>query len=249
MSLDLSVGRPQTAPVTLDRRFYLFMMTLIAALAVIGFAPNSTGIIAGAIPSPPLIVHIHAAVMTSWLLLLVAQAGLMSAGRRDLHMRLGLVAFGLVPAILVLGAFVTTVRYYDMAEAGLGQLAANILFLQARFFIMFPILIGWALAVRRRDPEMHKRLIIVAALLPMGAAFSRMAWIPGNDLMVTYDIAALIELAVLGVALAYDVVRRGRIHRAYVIGLAVTLPWLIVGHFLWNAAWWKAAADAFMGVA
>ena len=115
----------------------------------------------------------------------------MTAGRRDLHMRLGLASLGLAPAILVLFTAVTIVRYYDITEAGLGALAANILFLQIRVIVMFPVFVIWALAVRVRDPETHKRAMILAALLPIGAAFGRMAWIPGNDLMVTFDVSAI----------------------------------------------------------
>jgi hypothetical protein len=58
-------------------------------------------------------------------------------------------------------------------------------------------------------------------------AFARMTWIPGNDVMTTYDVTALLELALLAPALIYDKLRYGRVHRAYWIGLALTLPWLI----------------------
>lgn len=249
MSVGDIAGRAPSAPLAMDRRFYLFMTLWIAALAVIGFAPKSAAILGGALPAPPLIVHLHAMAMVGWLALLVAQAGLVSGGRRDLHMRLGMAAFGLIPAILILGALTTAIRYRDGVEVGAGPIVANILFLQLRFFLMFPLFAIWAIAVRRRDPEMHKRLILLATLLPMGAAFGRMGFIPGNDLAVTNDIASVIELVALAPALAYDLIRFGRLHRAYVIGLAVTLPWLVATHVVWNAPWWKAAADALMGVA
>src|SRR5690606_6745869 len=116
-------------------------------------------------------------------------------------------------------AMTTVVRYYDGVEAGVGGLVANILFLQIRFLIMFPALVIWALAARRRDSGTHKRAMILASVLPIGAAFGRMSWVPGNDPMVTYDVASLMELVVLAPALLYDLLRYGRLHRAYVIGL------------------------------
>ena len=186
--------------------------------------------------------------MLAWLLLLVAQAGLVTAGRRDLHMRLGLASLGLAPAILVLFTAVTIVRYYDIAEAGFGALGANILFLQIRVIVMFPVFVIWALAVRVRDPETHKRAMILAALLPIGAAFGRMTWIPGNDLMVTFDVSSILELALLAPALVYDALRRGRVHRAYWIGLALTVLWLVGAHFIWNSPAWHGAADTLMGI-
>ena len=248
MSVEAAIGFPRADSTAVDRRFYFFLTTLIMAVAIVGFAPNSGGILAGTIPSPPLIVHVHAAAMVAWLLLLVAQAGLVTAGRRDLHMRLGLASLGLAPAILVLFTAVTIVRYYDITEAGFGALAANILFLQIRVIVMFPVFVIWALVVRVRDPETHKRAMVLAALLPIGAAFGRMGWIPGNDLTVTFDVSSILELALLAPALVYDALRHGRVHRAYWIGLALTALWLVGAHFIWNSPAWHSAADALMGI-
>jgi hypothetical protein len=248
MSVEAAIGLPRFDSTTADRRFYFFLTTLIALVAVVGFAPSSAGILAGTIPSPPLIVHVHAAAMAGWLLLLVAQAGLVTAGRRDLHMRLGLASLVLAPSVLVLAIAVTIVRYYPGVEAGFGALVANVLFLQIRIIIMFPVFVVWALAVRVRDPETHKRAMILAAILPVGAAFGRMTWVPGNDLMITYDVSSILELALLAPALVYDVLRHGRVHRAYWIGLALTAAWLVGTHFIWNSPAWRSVAEALMGV-
>jgi len=242
-----AVDLPRADSAAADKRFYFFLTALIALVAIVGFAPSSSGILAGTIPSPPLIVHLHAASMVTWLLLLVAQAGLVVAGRRGLHMRLGLASVGLVPAIIVIATAATVVRYYDGVEAGFGDFIANILFVQIRFVVMFPVFVMWALAARVRAPETHKRAMILAALVPIGAAFARMPWIPGNDVMTTYDGPALLELALLAPALIYDKLRYGRVHRAYWIGLALTLPWLIAAHFVWYSPAWRSVAVALMG--
>jgi len=230
-----------------DRRFYFFLTTLIALVAIVGFSPSSAGILAGTIPSPPLIVHLHAASMVTWLLLLVAQAGLVTAGRPDLHMRLGLASLALVPAIVVLATAATVIRYYDGVEAGVGDFMANVVLVQIRFIVMFPLYVIWALVVRVRDPETHKRAMILAAIVPIGAAFARMAWIPGNEVQMSYDPTSLLELALLAPALIYDKLRRGRVHRAYWIGLALTLPWLIAAHFVWYSSAWRSVVVTLMG--
>ena len=242
-----AVDLTHTESAAADRRFYFFLAALIALVAIVGFAPSSAGILGGTIPSPPLIVHLHAASMITWLLLLVAQTGLVSAGRRDLHMRLGLASLGLAPAIMVLATAVTIIRYYDGVEAGAGDFVANILFLQIRIIVMFPVFVIWALAARVRDPETHKRAMILAAIVPIGAAFARMAWIPGNEVQMSYDPTSLLELALLAPALIYDKLRHGRVHRAYWIGLALTLPWLIAAHFVWYSPAWRSVAVTLMG--
>ena len=65
MSAELAVEAPRVDSQAIDRRFYFFMTVWIAALAIAGFAPKSAGILAGGIPIPPLIVHVHAAAMVS----------------------------------------------------------------------------------------------------------------------------------------------------------------------------------------
>jgi hypothetical protein len=124
---------------------------------------------------------------------------------------------------------------------------ASLLFVQIRVIVMFPVFVIWALSARVRDPETHKRVMILAAIVPIGAAFGRMGWIPGNDVQLTYDVSALLELALLAPALVYDKLRHGRVHRAYWIGLALTVPWFIAIHFVWNSVAWRSVAVALMG--
>jgi len=57
-----------------DRNIYAFMAVLFAATAIAGFTPNSIAILSGTKASPPLIIHFHAAAMSSWLLLLAVQS-------------------------------------------------------------------------------------------------------------------------------------------------------------------------------
>jgi hypothetical protein len=48
--------------------------------------------------------------------------------------------------------------------------------------------------------------------------------------------------------LIYDVVRRGRVHRAYAIGIALNLPFVIATHVLWSSPWWLAVAPTLVGI-
>ena len=107
--------------------------------------------------------------------------------------------------------------------------------------------LGESFVMRVRDPETHKRAMILAAIVPIGAAFARMRWIPGNDVQMSYDPASLLELALLAPALVYDKLRRGRVHRAYWIGLALTVPWLIAAHFVWYSPAWRSFAVTLLG--
>jgi hypothetical protein len=58
-------------------------------------------------PLPPLL-HIHGAVFSSWMLLLIVQTSLVAAGRVDLHRRLGLLGFFLACLLVCLSLLVAT---------------------------------------------------------------------------------------------------------------------------------------------
>lgn len=227
---------------------HTFTVALFVATALAGFGPRSASILAGTMPMPPLAVHVHAFLMTAWLVLLAAQTGLVAVGKQQTHRTLGVASFVLAPALLAGLVCVTIVRYYDLTEVGLGALASSILFLQIRSIILFPLFFFWAMRVRRADVETHKRMLILATFVLLDAAVARHVWLPGNDLTVSYDPAQAYWLLLLVPALVYDTIRFGRPHRAYVIGLALILPCAIATHFAWNAPWWHAIAAALMGV-
>ena len=223
-------------------------VALFVATAVLGFAPRSASILAGTMPMPPLAVHVHAFLMTAWLVLLAVQAGLIVGGRQPLHRTLGVASFVLAPTLLAGLIAVTIVRYHDLTEAGLGTLASNILFLQIRSAVLFPLFFAWAMVVRRTDSEMHKRMLILATFVLLDAAVARHVWLPGNDITAGYDATHAYWLLLLVPAVIYDIARLGRLHRAYVVGLALILPCAIATHFVWNAPQWHSIAAKWMGV-
>jgi hypothetical protein len=234
----------QRASVTI----HTFTVALFVATAVAGFAPRSAGILTGAMPVPPLAVHVHAFLMTAWIVLLAVQAGLIATGKQQRHRGLGVASFVLAPALLAGLIGVTIVRYYDLTEAGLGAFASNILFLQIRSILLFPLFFVWAIAARRTDIETHKRMLILATFVLLDAAVARHTWLPGHDVAVSYDPVHAYWLLLLVPALVHDTLRFGRPHRAYVVGLALILPCVIATHFIWNTPRWHSIAAALMGV-
>src|SRR5258706_14145222 len=86
-----------------DNYFFSGMALLILTTVLIGFA--RTYFLAGVFraPLPNLLIHIHGAVFSSWILLLIAQTALVTAGRVDIHGRLGLAGFGLACLMVILG--------------------------------------------------------------------------------------------------------------------------------------------------
>ena len=138
----------------IDRWIYVFTAASFIAIVLAGFIPSSLGKIAamqaGQRPPFPLVMHVHAVLMGAFLLLLLAQTVLVATGRQALHMRLGLASMVLAPAMVVAGFLLAG----DQLSCGLGRRAdaarscsrwsailENILLLQLRIGILFPILL------------------------------------------------------------------------------------------------------------
>jgi hypothetical protein len=194
-----------------------------------------------------LVVHLHAAVMVSWVALLAVQATLSMAGRMDLHRRLGIASLLVGPLVLAVLVAVTIVRQNDAAGSPAHPIVNNILFLQIRSILLFPTFFVWALLTRNTDPSTHKRMLLLATLMLLDAAIARMSWLPGNEFPRDYLAVHLYLLLLTVPALLHDLLRLGRIHRAWLWGLGLTIPWVIATEFVWGSAWWLRIGPRLVG--
>ena len=229
------------------RTFYAGMAWLFVVVAVVGFAPRSLAIVSGVMKSPPLVVHLHAAVMASWVSLLAVQATLSLVGRMDLHRKWGLASLVVAPLVLIMLAAITIVRQNDAFGTPAGPIVNNILLVQIRALVLFPVFFVWALRTRRIDPQTHKRMMLLATLVLLDAAIARMSWLPYNEFPKHYLAVHLYLLLLLVPALLYDLIRSRRIHRAWVWGLALLLPWIIATEFVWGSPWWRDFGPKLVG--
>jgi hypothetical protein len=248
----------------IDRWIYVFTAASFIVIALAGFIPSSLAKIAavqaGERPPFPLILHMHAVLMGSFLLLLLAQTTLVATGRCALHRRLGLLAMVLAPALVAVGLILVPTTYHtawvatqNTAPGASEQLQQvllirdNIMLLQLRVGFLFPLLLLIGLRARGREAGLHKRMMILATAMALPAGIDRIPWLPTTlpESPLATDLYTLLALSPM---LLWDVVRNRSVHRAYWIWLAVSLPVAIVVHGLWDTPWWHAAAPRLMGV-
>jgi hypothetical protein len=198
-----------------DDVFFSAMALLILGSVLLGFARTYyfAGVFAAHLPNP--LVHVHAAVFSTWILLFIAQTSLVSAGRLDLHRRLGVLGAALAGAMVVLALLVAT----DSLTRGFvppGSTFDPKTFYSIPVFetAVFCVLIVWALRARADGPA-HKRLILIATISLMGPAISRWSFLPTAQLGLL--ISAILPAYILLVA-GFDLWSRRRIHRATVQG-------------------------------
>lgn len=155
-------------------------------------------------------------VFTGWLVLLVVQSALIKADRVSLHKRLGI-------AGAVLAAFLVPLAIKVSMAATFGD-AAGASGLKPLVFLVFPI--GQALMFgafmgaaiyTRRQPEFHRRLILVATAIVITPAISRMP--SGGNQVVSLVLTSLFVVA----GMIHDWKSRGRVHTIYIAGAAIIL--------------------------
>ena len=260
--LDVLSGTPRAHAI--DRWIFVLMAAWFIAIVLAGFIPDSLmkidAVRAGERPPFPMILHVHAVLMGTFLLLLLAQAWQMATGRRAQHMRLGMVAMVLAPALVIVGFILAPTMYHmlwDAAQAApLGEreemlagvaVSENILLLQLRVGILFPLFLTVALKARSRNAGMHKRMMFLATAMALPAGLDRIPWLlhsmPASPL--SPDLYTLLAIAPMFV---WDVMRNRSVHPAYVIWLAVNIPFALAVHGLWDTPVWHQTAQHLMGV-
>lgn len=161
----------------------------------------------------PLLIF-HGVVFSSWIVLFVTQTSLVAAGRTRTHMRLG-VAGGVVAGLmLVIGTVTAIVRAKGPSPIP-GVNPLSFLTIPLGDMLVFGILVSSAFYFRRK-PDIHKRLMLLSTIGILPAAVARLPF----DFIQRTGPLAFFGLADLFIVpcLTYDLVTRGRPHRATVLG-------------------------------
>jgi uncharacterized membrane protein YozB (DUF420 family) len=205
-----------------DHRFFLVMALACALIVFLGFAPSYyLRRLTGGEPLTTL-VHVHGALATSWMLLFVNQAALVSAGRTHIHRRLGVAGALLAPVFVVVG-YLTAV---EGARRGVtppgGPPPLAFLAVPMGALLSFSVLAGAGLW-QRRHRDSHKRLMLLATIAILIPALARFRWFGPGGPSVAIGGSALLVVA----CLAYDRAAHGRVHPAFLWGglfLLISLP-------------------------
>lgn len=223
-----------------DHRFFSAMSILIAGIVFVGFA--RTYYLAGifhAKPLPSVMVHIHGAVATCWILLLVVQTSLVARHRQDLHRKLGIFGFFLAIAVIVLGVLAArqSILVQGRKAPGFDALTFSAIPLSEILGFAGPIFFAFAL---RRKPAIHKRLVLIATIAMMTAAFGR--W-PIAFLFHRPLPAMLCSYSLFAILVAYDLASSRKVHHATIFGAAFVMFVELMSYPVGHTAAWHALAS------
>jgi len=226
-----------------DRAFFTAMSIIATLIVFAGFAPSFfLAAMNSAARSLAPIYHIHGAVFTLWMLFYVNQNLLIARGKTATHMRLGQFGF-VLGCVMIVMAFVVTIYSGKHGFGGpLGALPDKQQALAVPFFDMFvfaPLFFG-ALYYRKRSPDAHKRLMMIATIGGLlGAAIGRAPLFVGE-----LDRQLYLYLALIFAGPVYDLITRRRMHPSYYFALAPCLL-LLTSERLWigsTEAWHRFAS-------
>jgi len=208
------------------------MALLILVFVFIGFARTYylAGVLHAKLPSP--LVHLHGALFSCWILLLIVQIILVSAGRVDWHMRLGILGMVLAGLMVLVGlaTIIAAVRRHSAPGMSTDALFA----LDVLQLTVFAILVSGALAFRN-DGAAHKRLMILATVALLGPALSRWPY----DFVFSSDLAFYGTLdSFLIFMIAFDLCSRRKIHLATISGSSLILVMDFAMRPMAHSAWW-----------
>ena len=201
-----------------DRRLYLGASLIFFALVFWTFA--RTFYLRPFFDTPPLsaLLHIHGAIMSGWVVLLVVQTALIARHRVRWHRRLGVVGAVWAALLVTIGSF-TTLHAAAREVRGHTDFAASQVvitsldLLQMLFFAVFVAIAIW----QRRRPDYHKRLMLltIACMLPDALARLPVSFMTGGtEVDLNLRIMLGLDLFIV-ICVGLDTLWHRRLHPAF----------------------------------
>ena len=215
-----------------DRLFFsgIALLVLIAALA--GFARSYflAGVFWANLANA--MVHVHGALFTFWIALLVVQVALVASRRTRWHMRLGIAGMFLAPLMVITG-FATLIAAIKRKFAP--PLVLQIITAQDILLLcLFAFLIAWAF-LARRDAPTHKRLVLCATFVIIIPAIARLP-IVGNIAENPAPFYIFVN-SFPALLVVYDLWTRRSLHRATICGVVLMIALQLAVPVLAQSAW------------
>lgn len=231
-----------------ERRFYSRYALALAALVFLGFAPSFYlhNLFSYPRPNPTLTATIvaHGTLFTLWMLAFIVQTQLVAAGRRDIHMKLGLASFVMALAILPLMYLVSVWEVArNNAPPFTDPLNWTIVPLATIPAYAIMLWVGWT---RRREAQVHKRAMLCAALMLMHPAIGRLPL--GPPLLAVFALTGTLSVATFVPLILWDRRTLGRIHPISLLGVTLAALSLAVQVAFMATGSWATIARHLPGV-
>lgn len=225
-----------------EKYFYFAMSLLIAAVVIYGFSNTIDHRLIHANPRPPMLLWVHAALFSSWVAFYILQSTLVRIRKVKIHRTLGWVGAALGTSMVAVGPWVAVVMArFDTIQLHRPNRDAFLL-VPLTDILAFAIFFGLAI-VWRKNPERHRRLMLIGTCVLTGAAFGRMPLMHS----ALHFYGGIDGLILLGAS--RDLLVSRRIHTVYLIAipLLVAAQTAVAQIFIHRAAFWIRISHALLG--
>jgi hypothetical protein len=244
---------PADAAATIARRFrpsFFFWMTVVMCFFVFGgFGMHSfLPALRGNFPPAPPIVHLHGVAFVAWMILLLVQSALVSAGNVKLHRTLGTWGIAQGTATILVGLMMQLVASGRGFAAG-RPAGTDGLYLGLLAFLGFAVM--FALAIRNRTrPDIHRPMILFAMLPVIPPGVNRFwANALGLDDPVPTFWLYLTLWSMAAAILAHQWRRTGTIDRFSAFGAGWIVVQGVVHEAVVGSAWFERVAATVLSLA
>lgn len=201
--------------------FFVIMAVVVALVVLVGFSPSfylRSTFHPGKHLS--LLLQVHGFALSAWIALFLLQTILIVRGSPTLHRRLGWVMTALAASIvLLMGAAIVE----QLRRVPPDPPAPIALALGAFDIVAFAVLVSLAIYYRRR-PDWHKRLMLSATILLLGAPIVRIVVLFGvHDITKIMILWPIMTDLLFAACFVYDLATRRRVHPAYFVGLGLAM--------------------------
>jgi len=229
-------------PAVRTRRLFEWLALGIAAVAFVGFARTYYLKSVFGTRALPLVVHLHGLIMSTWIVVFIAQTWLIAAHRAAWHRRLGTGAAVLAVLIILTGAALTVLALEREIHAHVQGMWHELLLINSVNLLLFGAFVATGLALRARA-DVHKRLMLLAAVTLVAPAAARIALLFGHAPLLQF----LAVYACVAACVLADTLRHGRLHPVLGWGGLAVIAAFQLSFFAVQTPLWMSLVDRVFG--
>ena len=251
----LTAAAPRVTSRVGETNFYFYMALSCIAVAFLGFAPTYwVPMATGSFPSMP-VIHFHGMLFFTWTLYFAFQTWLAASGRVARHRTIGMIGVSLATAMTIFGFLAAVNAMKRSAALGLTDAGIAFAIVPLSGILFFAVIFSLAIA-NTRQPETHKRLMLLAGISILDAAVARWfltflapAGPPGPPPVEVTIVPALVAYLLLVPALIFDWRSQGRPHPVYIYGGITLLAVKLLNWPISITPAWHAIAGGILALA
>src|SRR6266404_3379758 len=203
-----------------DRGLFLTAAILFPLLVLVGyFKSYYFSAFFDVRPVANALVHVHAAVMTLWVVYFTTQIALIRSKNVKLHMTMGMAGIALAVLVVVVGMVTAYDAHLVRGAAPAGINPHEFFVIPVFDMSLFVTFFAGAIYYRKRPAE-HKSLMLMTAINFLPAAVARIPLVPAQFMILwAYGVPDLIAL----ICLSWYTVKHLKLNKAFAAGVLLLI--------------------------